>query len=250
MFAVLMTPLGIDWGKFRAAAKDPPMKVLFFPVLPRWEQHLRLLWLVRVSPALGLCARDHCFITLFSVIAIVGFVAAGLGRLGVRPVHRSAAVSAGAAGLWALAAQFWHADTDLWPGVLLSASLPLATVLLDRASMPEPRHRWAGRVGTVVGWAFLLWIGVSAVAWPWHGGWGVTSSDWATALPGDHRPRTPQLEILHAVTRSARPSAMSRFLHGLPRSLSPRSSLPHFIMQRRMMLGIKALAERAHDSAA
>jgi hypothetical protein len=55
---------------------------------------------------------------------------------------------------------------------------------------------------------FLAWVAASAVLWPWHRAWGTAPHEWSMALPGDHAPRTPMFEVLHAVTIDAPPSAV------------------------------------------
>jgi hypothetical protein len=150
--------------------------------------------------------------TLFYVVAMVGFVAAGLGILGVRPLSRAVIPIVAAAGFAGLAAQLAAAQAGFWPGVVLSLTLPILAVLYDavvaRDAQPT-RHRpvWK-RLGDTAGVLFLAWIAASAVLWPWHRGWGTATDEWTMALPGDHVPRTPQFEILHAVTIDAPPSAV------------------------------------------
>ncbi|MEQ1759387.1 MAG: hypothetical protein ABL986_13785 [Vicinamibacterales bacterium] len=67
--------------------------------------------------------------TLLYVVAIAGFVIAGLGVLGVAPLARLTLPAAFAAGIAGLVVLLWRADSDLWMGVLLSASLPVLTAL-------------------------------------------------------------------------------------------------------------------------
>jgi hypothetical protein len=146
------------------------------------------------------------------VIAMLGFAAAGLGLLGVHPLARVIVPAALTAGVLGLIAQLWQFDVGLWPGVLLSGLLPvLATLYIALlpvpAPVPRPRPLWK-RAGDVAGVLFLAWVSVSAALWPWHRSWGATPDDWSIALPGDHVPRTPQFEVLHAVTVDAPPSAV------------------------------------------
>jgi hypothetical protein len=150
------------------------------------------------------------FMTALYVVAIVGFVAAGLGVLGVPLLRRVSAITVFAAGAAALGAQLWQGDTDLWPGMMFSVTLPVATILHaafdDRGLHPLPARSPWHRVGTVVGWAFLAWIAVSAATWPWHRSWGTTPAEWNAALAGDRAPRTPAFEIFHGITIDAPPS--------------------------------------------
>ncbi|MGE0446873.1 MAG: hypothetical protein AB7P99_16730 [Vicinamibacterales bacterium] len=224
-------------------------------------------------------------ITALYVIAILGFVAAGLGVLGVRPLSRAVAPAALVAGVCALGAQFWRADADLWIGVLLSAALPVLATLYTATWPPEElprRATLAHRLGSLLAVVFLAWVGVSATLWPWHRAWGTTPVEWEMSLPGAATPGDPANEILRAVTIEAPPEVVAQVVRGragvLPSEgavvlypyeggrtrLLIRSTishnripawlaavnftafeLPHFIMQRRMMLGIKAQAEQA-----
>ena len=146
--------------------------------------------------------------TALYVVAIVGFVAAGLGVLGVPVLRQFTAPTVFAAGICGLGAQLWQGDADLWPGLVFSVSLPIAAILyaaFDESSLDIAPSRWH-RVGAVLGWAFLGWIAISAASWPWHRTWGTTPAEWSTALPGDREPRTPSAEIFHGITIDAPPA--------------------------------------------
>jgi uncharacterized protein YndB with AHSA1/START domain len=147
-------------------------------------------------------------VTLLCVMAIVGFVAAGLGVLGVSGLSRWVMPLASAAGISALAAHLEQPSSDLWVGVVLSLALPILTILHVATLPAHPRSEYPGgwrRLGTAMGFAFLAWVTASAALWPVHRAWGTTQADWIRALPGDRDPRTPQFEILHAVTIDAPP---------------------------------------------
>jgi hypothetical protein len=150
--------------------------------------------------------------TALYVMAIVGFVAAGLGLLGVRPLGRFVIPAAWVAGLSALAAQQRDPAADLWAGIVLSTTLPVMATLYavtspDTGQRPATATLWT-RTVDVLGLAFLAWISVSALTWPWHRAWGADAQEWRLALPGDRSPRTPSLEILHGVTIDAPASAV------------------------------------------
>jgi hypothetical protein len=148
-------------------------------------------------------------LTLLYVVATIGFTAAGLGVLGVCGLRLAVVPAALSAGLAALAAQFRQADADLWPGVVLSASLPLLATL--HAAAPgegRTRHTRWHLAGDAIGVAFLVWVSAASLLWPWHRSWGTDPSEWTLALPGDRSPRAPALEIMHAVTIDAAPDAV------------------------------------------
>src|SRR5687767_5717720 len=65
-------------------------------------------------------------IALVYVLAIIGFVKAGLGLLGVRPLSGNLGLTVAIAGLCSLGAQILLGDADLWFGVALSLTLPVA----------------------------------------------------------------------------------------------------------------------------
>ncbi len=149
-------------------------------------------------------------VTLMWVAAVIGFVSAGLAMLGVRPLRRSIVPGVLVGGLASLTALAWQPDAGLWPGVLLSAVLPVVTILAvthvgtGESPVPSFHPRWR-MAGDAIGMGLFAWIAVSAVLWPWHREWGTVASEWEMALPGDHAPRTPDLEIMHAVTIDAPP---------------------------------------------
>jgi hypothetical protein len=154
------------------------------------------------------------WMALFTVsytIAIVGFVVSGLGVLGVRPLVALAIPASLAAGIAALACFVRLGDADIWPGLVLSFLLPIAVVAWPPATMGR-RKASGGRVLRALldtaGVAVLAWVTASALVWPWHRAWGTERHEWTVALPGDRAPRAPAMEILHAVTIDAPPSAV------------------------------------------
>jgi hypothetical protein len=149
--------------------------------------------------------------TVLYVLAMVGFVTAGLGLLGVAPLGRTVVPGAVLAGVCGLMLQVRFFDAGLWPGVVLSTILPVFAVLyaaIHPVSAPQrARPAWK-RIGDAAGMAFLVWVAAAAVLWPWHRAWGTMPEEWSIALPGDAVPRAPRFEVLHAVTIDAPPSAV------------------------------------------
>lgn len=161
---------------------------------------------------------------LFYTVSLIGFVIAGLGLLGLRPL--AGAISpllVLSSGLSIVAIQrLGH--PDLWPG----AAFDIAFFLLGlwRASAGWPafarplvvRELWRGRLvegdergrvwhvlGLVFGFAFLGYIATVTMLWPWHRTWGTTRAEVAMSLPGDRPTRNPAIETQHAVTIEAPP---------------------------------------------
>lgn len=153
-------------------------------------------------------------IILFYQFAILGFIAAGLGVLGIRILRRVAAPMAAVGGIGSLVAWFALGHRDLWFGAVLSALLPCVTIVWvhrsqSSSSVVHPRWRL---VGEAVGWAFFVWMAASSLLWPFHRGWGTAPAEWAMVLPGDHTPRTASLELLHGVTIEAPPDVVWSWL--------------------------------------
>jgi hypothetical protein len=147
--------------------------------------------------------------TMYS-FAIVGFVAAGLGVLGVRPLRRAATASAAAAAVCSLISLATLQHTDLWTGVVLSLVLPVWTAFSgrrDERPISSMHPRWRA-FGDFAGIGLLVWITGSAVIWPITRTWGATEQEWALPLPGDDPVRQEAFELLHAVSIDAPPSAV------------------------------------------
>jgi hypothetical protein len=150
-------------------------------------------------------------LTILYIVSIGGFVAAGLGVLGTRPLVPFVIPLSINAGLAALASHLWLRDGDLWLGVVFSIALPAIAIWWARYFRREPWvtrcPRWRA-VGDAIGLGFLAWIGAATLLWPYTRTWGTAPDEWAITLPGDHTPRTPALEIFHGVTIDAPPTAV------------------------------------------
>jgi hypothetical protein len=148
-------------------------------------------------------------------LAILGFVAAGLGVLGIRMLRRVAREAAIVSGAASLIGWFELGQRDLWLGLILNVLLPYLTIVWLRWSQPASSSlahpRWRLVVESV-GWAFFAWMAASSLLWPFHRSWGTTPAEWAVALPGDRTPRTPSLELLHGVTIDAPPDVVWSWL--------------------------------------
>lgn len=141
------------------------------------------------------------------MIGMVGFVGAGLGMLGLRPLDRAISpVLVLASGL-SLVAIVRLGDPTLWFGAGVDAGL--LVIGLWRAYGGWPAHPGHGRAwhaaGVAVGFALLAYVGAASVFWPWHRSWGSTRDELALALPGDPDLRDPALEVQHALTIDAAP---------------------------------------------
>jgi hypothetical protein len=159
-------------------------------------------------------------------IAMVGFVAGGLGLLGVVGVRRHARrltfIAAIASVLLLAVAARPYAIAGAMIDIVLFVLLGFAEVRLLRgqwiwhrtllesvgapASSPSRIRRIAGGTGSVVGWIFLVYVTALVALRPWHRTWGTTRTDLVMALPGDGF--ASRVVATHAVTIHAPASAV------------------------------------------
>ncbi len=158
--------------------------------------------------------------------SMIGFVAGGLGLLGVVRLQRHSRrlifiAAVASVLLLALAAR---------PYAILGAVIDVALfILLGFTEVKSLRARWmwhrtlleesaaptrsptrARRVGraagNAIGWSFLIYVTLLVVLRPWHLTWGATDSDLGMVLPGDGL--APRVAATHAVTINAPVSAV------------------------------------------
>jgi hypothetical protein len=146
--------------------------------------------------------------------AMVGFVAAGLGMLGLRPLDAAISpVLVLASGL-SLIAIVRFSDPGLWFGGACDAAL--LGLGLWRAYGGWPQHPAHGPLwhaaALTAGFAMLLYVAAASFLYPWHRTWGSTREELALALPGDAAHRDRALEIQHAVSIDASPEQVWRWL--------------------------------------
>lgn len=129
--------------------------------------------------------------------AMVAFVAAGLGLIGVRPLGRYAPLLANVAAATSVMAFLFRPDADLLVGIGLDG---VAVVVANGIDVPERRR---GVIGHVIAYGFLAFITTAAVTHRFHRSWGTTPEDFTRALPGDAPDRNPTYETTHAITINA-----------------------------------------------
>jgi hypothetical protein len=137
---------------------------------------------------------------LLYMIAMVGWVAAGVGLLGAMPFNRivrPVAIVATAASFGSLA---FLSDRDLWLGAMFNIAFLLATLRAPLSFGTSATRKW---LVTLAGGACVAWIGAAAILWPWHRYWGTTAVERSATLPGDAEARQPEFEIMHAITIDA-----------------------------------------------
>jgi hypothetical protein len=140
-------------------------------------------------------------------IGMIGFVAAGLGLLGVAPFHRAISPLLVLASGLSLVAIVRFADPTLWFGAVCDVALLIVGLWRAYGGWPEhPSHsRPWHTAGLVAGFALALYVATAAVVFPWSRMWGTTRAEVLMSLPGDPAQRDVGLEIQHAVTIDASP---------------------------------------------
>jgi hypothetical protein len=162
---------------------------------------------VRGSLAPAMTAGDWGPAVLY-IAAMIGFVAAGLGMLGLRPLDAVISPVLVAASGLSLVAMVRFGDPSLWMGGAFDVMLLVVGLWRGYSGWPaHPAHGRAWHVaGVAFGLGFLGYVAVAAALWPWHRTWGSTPAELVMALPGDTPLREPAREIQHAVTIDAPPS--------------------------------------------
>ena len=155
-------------------------------------------------------ARDFMPVILYGT-ALLGFCAAGIGLLGVRPFTAATRPLLVLASVYSLVALGLMGDGGLWWGATVDGALLLTGLTAAYRYLPAA-HASRGRtwhaVGVTAAIAFLAYAACAAVLWPLHRAWGSQPQEHALALPGDRPDRNPALEIQHAVTIDAPPDAV------------------------------------------
>ena len=177
------------------------VRILGWVVIAHGLSHAVLPMRGSLAPLL---VGDWIPVALYSV-SMVGFVAAGLGVLGLRPLDRVTSPLLVLASGLSLVALVALDDSRLWVGAL--ADVALLLIGLWRAFVGWPRHPSHRRIWHVAavtaGFVLVSYVGVAAFAYPWHRSWGSTAAELQMPLRGDADPRDPALEVQHAITINA-----------------------------------------------
>jgi azurin len=148
-------------------------------------------------------------------VCTVGFVAAGLGLLGLRPLDRVISPLLVLSSAWSLVAIFVLGDSSLWIGAVCNVALLLVGLwrafsgwpshrTVAEAAAGRPSHRRVWHVAAVTaGYTLLAYVGVAAFTFPTHRTWGSTPEELTMPLAGDAEARDRALEVQHAVTIDA-----------------------------------------------
>ena len=148
-------------------------------------------------------------------VCMVGFVAAGLGLLGLRPLDRLISPLLVVSSAWSLVAIFTLGDPSLSVGAASDLALLLvglwrafsgwpAHPTFAEATAERPSHRRIWHVAAVTaGFTLVAYVGLAAFTYPTHRTWGSTRAELDMAMPGDAEPRQRAFEVQHAVTIDA-----------------------------------------------
>jgi hypothetical protein len=138
-------------------------------------------------------------------IAMIGFVTAGLGMLGLKPLDLAISPLLVLASGLSLVAVVRFADPTLWFGAACDVGLLVVGLWRAYGGWPAPPahdRRWH-YAGVVAGFALLGYVAGTSVLYPWHRTWGSTREELTMSLPGDRPHRDPALETQHAITINA-----------------------------------------------
>ena len=147
---------------------------------------------------------DWMPIALYSV-AVIGFVSAGLGLLGVKPLDRAISPLLVLASGWSLVAIACLGDTSLWFGAFCDLALiPIALWRAVAGWPAHPSHRRVWHVAAVTAsFTFLAYVGLAAFTYPVNRTWGSTRAELNTVMPGHDESRDRSCEIQRATTIAA-----------------------------------------------
>ena len=178
------------------------VRILGWLVIAHGLSHAVLPMRGSLAPTLSI--DDWTPVGLYGV-GMVGFIAAGMGLLGLRPLDRAISPLLVLASGLSLVAIVRLGDPSLWFGAACDVALLL--VGLWRAYGGWPMHPAHGRIwhvaGLSFGFALLVYVAVATFTYPWHRTWGSTRDELTMSLPGDSQPRDIALEVQHAVTIDA-----------------------------------------------
>ena len=138
-------------------------------------------------------------------VSMSGFVAAGLGLLGIRPFERFISPLLVLASIYSLISLFVLGDGSLWIGAAVDMALVPLAIWRAIAGWPAhpPHHRIWHRTSPLGGFAIVCYVGIATFTYQVHHTWGSTPQELAMALPGDPDTRDAAREVQHAVTIDA-----------------------------------------------
>lgn len=147
-------------------------------------------------------------------LAMVGFIAAGFGALGVaglRDLWRALTLVAASASILLFlssphTAFLFGLGADIMSLALVaySRSAPaVETGLGKRNEVEKSSHKIRRLVGIVIAWLIIAYVAVVIALRPWNVQWGTTASERAMPLPGDQFAPIAHYRIDHGITINA-----------------------------------------------
>jgi len=141
-------------------------------------------------------------------LAMVGFIAGGLGAIGVQGLRKSwrgfILVAATASIMLFLASP--HS------AFLFGVGIDITALALVAYSQPAPvkaahgtlrSHRVTRLLGITVSWLLIIYVAIVVALRQWNVQWGTTAADRAAQLPGDHVVPVAHYRIDHGITINA-----------------------------------------------
>jgi hypothetical protein len=154
-------------------------------------------------------AEPVWMVTILLAIAVVGFLAAGLGLLGVWPARTRWFEFLAVATVASLVLMLVHGQTVFLPGAALDVVILFVAwrvhhnAPLRRDAVPgtaRPLRRAVSGIAHGVGTAVIVYAGIVTLFRPAAMRWGTTATDRRTPLLGDERVTAPHYRIDHAIT--------------------------------------------------
>ena len=185
---------------------------------------------------------DWVPVALYAV-SMIGFVGAGLGLLGLRPLDRIISPLLVLSSAWSLVAIFRLGDQGLWFGAACNLALLLLGLWRAYGGWPShpAHHRLWHAAAVAAGFALLGYVAIAAFTYPALRTWGSTRAELEMALPGDAEPRDSALELQHAITIDAPPEDIWVWLAQLGQDRAGFYSYDW--LERAAGLGIRNVAE-------
>ena len=158
----------------------------------------------------GMWAADRgpaWVVTPLWAVAMVGFVAAGFGLLGVPLLRRRWEQIAAAAAVSSVMLLGLFGSLPLMLGLAIDVAVLVAGLrwgeVVTRTRVEPPRRRALARVGYAAAGAFVVYLTTLVALRPWHMRWGTSADERMMALPGDNLVPHAHYRMDHAVTINA-----------------------------------------------
>jgi hypothetical protein len=155
----------------------------------------------------GMWAADRApvwVITPLWGVAMVGFVAAGFGLLGVPLLRRRWEQIAAIAAVSSVMLLGLFGTLQLMLGLAIDVAVLVAGLrwgeVVTLGGVQRPHRRVLARLGYAAAGTFILYLTTVVALRPWHMRWGTTADERMMALPGDNLVPDAHYRMDHAVT--------------------------------------------------